>query len=123
MDVFRLTDAFVNGRIGESVSVYRDLLRNGEEPIMLTSLIAGQIRLMVHVANLRKKGYQQSQIAGTLSVHPYRVKLMMQRKLPELQKLYEALHQLAKIDLQLKTMSGNRERRLELFLMEGLYAR
>ena len=59
------------------------LLRNGEEPIMLTSLIASQIRLMIHVGSLRKKGYQQHQIAKTLSVHPYRVKLMMEnRNLP-----------------------------------------
>lgn len=123
VDVFRLTDSFVNGRKSESLSVYHDLLRNGEEPIMLASLIAGQVRLMVHVANLRKKGYQQQQIATALHVHPYRVKLMMQRKLPDLPVLYKALDDLATIDLQLKTMSGNRQRRLELFLMGGLTAK
>ena len=45
MDVFRLTDAYVTGRVANTVSIYHDLLRNGEEPIMLTSLIASQIRL------------------------------------------------------------------------------
>ena len=38
MDVFRLTDAYVTGRVADTVSIYHDLLRNGEEPIMLTSL-------------------------------------------------------------------------------------
>ena len=47
---------------------------------MLTSLIASHIRLMIHVGTLRKKGYQQQQIAKTLSVHPYRVKLMMENR-------------------------------------------
>ncbi|WP_153733021.1 DNA polymerase III subunit delta [Sporosarcina obsidiansis] len=120
MDVFRLTDLFINGKKGESVSVYHDLLRNGEEPIMLTSLIAGQIRLMIQVSSLRKKGYQQQQIATTLHIHPYRVKLVMQRSLPALPILLRALNDLASIDLQLKTMSGNRQRRLELFLLNGL---
>ena len=63
MDVFRLTDAYLAGRVSDTVSIYHDLLRNGEEPIMLTSLISGQIRLMIHVQSLRKKGYQQHQIA------------------------------------------------------------
>ncbi|PIC65443.1 DNA polymerase III subunit delta [Sporosarcina sp. P13] len=120
MDVFRLTDSFVNGKKADSLAVYHDLIRNGEEPIMLTSLIASQVRLMIHVVNLRKKGYQQQQIATTLHIHPYRVKLMMQRNLPPLPILLKALNDLATIDLQLKTTSGNRQRRLELFLMNGL---
>lgn len=120
MDVFRLTDSFVNNKRAESIAVYHDLLRNGEEPIMLASLVASQVRLMIHVTNLRKKGYQQQQIATTLRIHPYRVKLMMQRKLPSMQVLLKALDDLATIDLQLKTTSGNRQRKLELFLMNGL---
>lgn len=120
MDVFRLTDSFINGKKADSLAVYHDLVRNGEEPIMLTSLIASQVRLMIHVVNLRKKGYQQQQIATTLHIHPYRVKLMMQRNLPPMKILLKALNDLATIDLQLKTTSGNRQRRLELFLMNGL---
>ena len=53
MDVFRLTDAYVSGKVSNTVAIYHDLLRNGEEPIMLTSLIASQIRLMVHVGLLQ----------------------------------------------------------------------
>lgn len=120
MDVFRLSDSFVNNRKADSLAVYHDLLRSGEEPIMLASLIASQVRLMIQVASLRQKGYQQQQIAGTLKIHPYRVKLMMQKNLPPLPVLLKALDDLASIDLQLKTISGNRARKLELFLMNGL---
>ncbi|KXH87385.1 DNA polymerase III subunit delta [Sporosarcina sp. HYO08] len=120
-DVFRLTDAYVNGRVPDTVSIYHDLLRNGEEPIMLTSLIASQIRLMFQVRVLRKKGYQQPQIAKTLNVHPYRVKLMMEnRALPNEERLLFILDRLAKIDYKLKSTSGKRERLLELFFMEPL---
>lgn len=121
MDVFRLTDAYIAGNISSTVSIYHDLLRNGEEPIMLTSLIAGQIRLMVHVQSLRRKGYQQHQIAKTLHVHPYRVKLMLEnRKLPGESRLLMILGKLAEIDYKLKTTGGKRERLLELFFMEPL---
>lgn len=121
MDVFRLTDAYLASDIAKSVSIYHDLLRAGEEPIMLTSLIAGQIRLMIHVRSLRKKGYQQQQIAKTLRVHPYRVKLMLEnRRMPNEERLLEILRQLADIDYKLKTSSGKRERILELFFMDSL---
>lgn len=121
MDVFALTDSYVKGDVAGSLSIYYDLLQNGEEPIMLTSLIAGHIRLMIHVQSLRKKGYQQQQIAKILSVHPYRVKLMMgNRHVPEPNRLLTILNSLANIDYKLKSTSGNRKRVLELFLMEGL---
>ncbi|WP_342511218.1 DNA polymerase III subunit delta [Sporosarcina sp. FSL K6-1522] len=121
MDVFRLTDAYLAGRVADTVSIYHDLLRNGEEPIMLTSLIASQIRLMIHVGALRKKGYQQHQIAKTLGVHPYRVKLMMEnRSLPSGERLLIVLDKLAEIDYKLKSTGGKRERILELFFMEPL---
>lgn len=121
MDVFRLTDAYVNGDVPKSITVYKDLLRNGEEPIMLTSLIAGQVRLMLQVGTLLKKGYQQQQIAKTLSVHPYRVKLVASnRRIPNEKRLMQILQELATIDYQLKSTSGNRARLLELFFMKPI---
>lgn len=123
MDVFRLTDAYMTGNVKRTISIYHDLLRNGEEPIMLTSLIAGQIRLMIHVTSLVKKGYQQQQIAKTLNVHPYRVKLIMEnRSIPKMERLLLILQKLAHIDHQLKSTSGKRERVLEIFFMEPLRA-
>jgi DNA polymerase III subunit delta len=121
MDVFRLTDAYMTGDVKRTITIYHDLLRNGEEPIMLTSLIAGQIRLMIHVTSLVKKGYQQQQIAKTLNVHPYRVKLIMDnRSVPKMERLLLILQKLAQIDHKLKSSSGKRERILEIFFMEPL---
>lgn len=121
MDVFRLTEAYMTGNVKETIKIYHDLLQNGEEPIMLTSLIASQIRLMIHVSTFVKKGYQQQQIAKTLNVHPYRVKLIMEnRRIPKMERLLLILKKLAHIDYQLKSTGGKRERVLELFFMEPL---
>lgn len=120
-EIFRLTDTYIAGNRAQTLAVYHDLLRSGEEPIAMTSLIAGQVRLMLHVGTLKKKGYHQQQIASTLNVHPYRVKLVMNnRNSPSEQRLLRVLNELASIDLKLKSTSGSRERVLELFFMEKL---
>lgn len=120
-EIFRLTDTYIAGNRAQTLAVYHDLLRSGEEPIAMTSLIAGQVRLMLHVGTLKRKGYHQQQIASALNVHPYRVKLVMNnRNSPSEQRLLRVLNELATIDLKLKSTSGSRERVLELFFMEKL---
>lgn len=120
MDVFTLTNAFVQRNVSEAIRIYRDLLANGEEPIMLTALIAGQIRLMLNVSTLQRKGLEQQSIAQQLKVHPFRVKLVMQnRQKPTEEQLFQALDAIATVDYQLKTSSMNREQIIELFLMKA----
>ncbi len=118
-DAFKMLQAYLDGNISEALSVYYDLIRQKEEPVALTALLASQIRFMVHVFYLQKKGYHAQQISKQLKAHPYRVKLLVEKRqlIPE-QRLLEVLSDLADIDLQLKTQSGNRERILEFFLMK-----
>lgn len=119
MDVFALTDAYVKGNRTEALHIYRDLLFNGEEPIMLTALIAGQIRLMLNVQTLRKKGFERNQMAKTLKVHPFRITLIMRMgQLPPSAHLLRMLSELADVDYSLKSSGMRRDRPLELFLMD-----
>lgn len=120
-DAFKMLNAYLAGDTKTALSVYHDLIRQKEEPIMLTSLLASQIRLMHHVFFLKKKGYHQQQIAKQLKVHPYRVKLMLESTLRiDENKLIAVMKKLAEADLKLKTVSGNRERILELILMQKI---
>lgn len=118
-DAFKMLQAYLDGNVSEALAVYYDLLRQKEEPVALTALLASQIRFMVHVFYLQKKGYHAQQISKQLKAHPYRVKLLVEKRqqIPE-KRLLEVLGDLADIDLQLKTVSGNRERILEFFLMK-----
>lgn len=118
-DAFKLLDAYMQGDSAKALMIYRDLLQNKEEPIRLNALLANQVRLMIQVNALKKKGYQQHQIAKQLKVHPYRVKLILEnRKMADEARLLATLSRLADADLRLKTVSGNRERVLELVLMQ-----
>lgn len=120
-DAFKMLNAYLTGDTETALSVYHDLIRQKEEPIMLTSLLASQIRLMHHVFFLKKKGYHQQQIAKQLKVHPYRVKLLLDSTLRiDENKLIEVMKKLAEADLKLKTVSGNRDRILELVLLQKI---
>lgn len=120
-DAFKMLNAFLSNNQVEALHIYHDLLRQKEEPIMLVGLLASNIRTMNNVFYLQKKGYHPNQISKQLKIHPYRVKLMVEnRNRPSEERLLKALHQLAEIDMQLKSLSGNRERFLEMFLLKGL---
>ncbi len=118
-DAFKMLQSYLDGNVSVALSVYYDLLRQKEEPVALTALLASQIRFMIHVYYLQKKGYHAQQISKQLKAHPYRVKLLVEKRQQISEKrLLQVLGDLADIDLQLKTVSGNRERILEFFLMK-----
>lgn len=120
-DAFKMLNAYLARDFATAVTIYHDLLRQKEEPIMLVGLLASNIRTMNHVYYLQKKGYHPQQIAKQLKIHPYRVKLMVEnRQRPSEERLLQALHRLADVDLKLKTSGGNRARHLELFLIQPI---
>lgn len=120
-DAFQMLNAYLGNRQAEALTIYHDLLRQKEEPIMLVGLLASNIRTMSQAFYLLTKGYHPQQIAKQLKVHPYRIKMILeQRNRPSAERLLQALNALATVDLQLKTTSSNRARVLELFLMKPL---
>lgn len=120
-DAFKMLNAYLTRNTKEALSIYHDLLRQKEEPIALVGLLASNIRAMNSVFYLQQQGYPQHQIASTLKMHPYRVKMMLsQPNRPTTQRLLQGLYSLANVDLQLKSTGGNREQIVELFLMKPL---
>lgn len=120
-DAFKMLNAYLSQDSALALQIYHDLLRQKEEPIMLVGLLASNIRTMNNVYYLQKKGYHPTQISKQLKIHPYRVKLMLEsRDRPSEERLLIALKNLSEIDLKLKSVSGNRERHLEMFLLRSL---
>lgn len=120
-DAFQMLAAYLEKRPKDALEIYHELLRQKEEPIKLVGLLASNIRTMSNVFYLMQKGYHPQQIAKQLKIHPYRVKLITEQQVkPSQERLMHALYKLADIDMQLKSMSGNRERYLEMFLLKPL---
>jgi len=118
-NVFELIDYVVQKKKGEALQLFYDLLKTNEEPIKILSLLASQFRLIYQVKQLVHTGYSQPQIASTLKVHPYRVKLAnIKAKLFQNEELSYIMKQLAEADYEMKTGKMDKQLVLELFLLK-----
>lgn len=109
-DVFELTNAIMRRNIQAAVQIYQDLILMKHEPIQLHALVVSQFRLLIQVKLLQAQGLMQNDIAQSLGVHTYRVKLALQSSRQfELQKLAHLYAQLIEADYQMKTGEGQKE--------------
>ena len=89
-----------------------------EEPIKLLALITSNYRLYYQCKILSRKGYSGQQIAKTINVHPYRVKLALnQVKHYQLTHLLNIIDRCAETDYKLKSSYMDKQLILELFIL------
>lgn len=118
-NVFSINDHVLSGNVQAAISVFNDLLLQKEEPIKIIAIMITQFRLLLQVKILRSKGYQQAEIAQTLKVHPYRVKLAMQKEKAFSQNaLSTAYRYLIDADDNIKTGKLSSDLQFELFVMQ-----
>lgn len=79
IDIFKLIDDIVMKNKDEALEIYNEMLKVNEEPLKIVILLASQFRLMYQAKELAKKGYSEKNISEVLKVHPYRVKLALQK--------------------------------------------
>lgn len=118
LDIFKLIDMIIKKNKGSAIEVYHEMLKYNEEPIKILILLANQFRLMFQAKTLRSKGYTEQDIAKQLEVHPYPVKLALEksRSYPN-ETLLNLIHRLSDIDLQIKKGEVEKELALELFIL------
>ncbi|EOH82819.1 MULTISPECIES: DNA polymerase III subunit delta [Enterococcus] len=118
-NIFELTEQILKGDTEKAYQTYEELHLQGEETIKLTAILIGQIRLLLQTKLLQKNGYQQANIAETLGVHPYRVKLAMQQvaKFP-LNLLVSMYDELVENDYEVKTGQADKEMNFQLFILK-----
>lgn len=118
-NVFEITEELLKGNSGKTIQIYQDLLLQGEETIRLNAILISQIRLLLQTKILMKIGYQQANIAETLSVHPYRVKMAMQQVKGISEKLLiDLFDQLVENDFLVKSGQADKELSFQLFVLK-----
>ncbi|GAB7386597.1 DNA polymerase III subunit delta [Bacillaceae bacterium] len=118
-DVFTLIDKVANVQTDAAFHILYDLLKLNEEPIKILNLLARQFRHMLQVKILAGQGYSPKQIASTLKLHPYAVKLVSQQAARFREKdLRAILCMLADEDLRMKTGRIDKTLSLELFILK-----
>lgn len=118
-NIFSLVDKVVHRNVEAALRIYYDLLKQNEEPIKILSVITGQFRLIYQVKELSRKGYGQQQIAGSLKIHPFRVKLAAgQAGSFSDEELTRIMKLLADADYQMKTGGMRKEMLIEMILFQ-----
>ena len=117
-NIFDLIDALFKKNSNKAFRIYNDLKNLGNEAIGIISIISTQVRFLYQILVLSNKGYGESSIANELSVHPYRVKMGLEkvRKYAEYE-LEDLLEKLSRLDIQIKTGDIDRFVGLELFIL------
>ncbi|WP_273949911.1 DNA polymerase III subunit delta [Leuconostoc mesenteroides] len=116
-NAFDLVDAVIKRRPQEALTLYHDLLQNGEAPLRLNAVLTNQFRLLLQVAGL--SGNDQD-IGAQLKVHPYRVKLAKEalRSYPP-QFVRTGYLGMIDIETQLKSTSQDPELLFERFILKN----
>lgn len=109
-NIFDLTKLILSGKVTEGLGLVADLRLQGEDEIKLIAIILGQLRLLLQVKLLSRRGLSESQIVTELSdylgrsVHPYQVKVAMRdgHQLA-IERLKDAVKTLIQTDFDIKS--------------------
>lgn len=120
VDVFDLINYIVKKDKENALKIYSNLLKHNEEPIKIIVTLANQFRLIYQAKELYKKGNREDTISDILKVHPYRVKLALEKsKNYSNSVLLEYLLKLGKLDKNIKLGIIEKNIALELFILEN----
>ena len=115
-NIFDFTDAIVKKDYKKMFECYDDLIKIGEEPIKIISLLGNQFILIYQVKKYDELYKSQSEIASILKIHPYRVKLALESDflISELESIIKKLHEL---DYEIKSGLIDKKVGLKDFLL------
>lgn len=120
VDIFELINKIVEHDTEHAIEIYYEMLKRNEEPIKILIILANQFRIMYQAKELYSKGYSGNDIAKILDIHPYRIKLALEKNYNySSKKLLSYLEVLANLDYSIKTGMIDASLGLELFIMEG----
>jgi len=118
IDIFSFIDTLINKDKEKTIETYYEMLKNGEEPIKILVILANQFRIMYQAKELYKRGYSGNDIANSLGIHPYRIKLALEKvRNYEADNLLKYLSKLADLDYDIKVGNVDAALGLELFIL------
>ena len=116
-DVFKLTNALQEGDKKQTILLYQDLIKTGNDPVKLLALVAKTVKDTYNVCLMLEEGYKQIDIANTLGVSTgrayYIIKSARSFKMEKLEDLLLKLHDL---DYRIKTGKIDKNTGFEMFL-------
>lgn len=115
--LFDISNNIMGRHLEEALSLYHELLLQGEDTIKMNFLLMMQFRLYIQVKILMMQRMSPKEISKTLGVHPYRVELAWRQvKQQDIAFLGELYSQFVNIDYQLKHSAMDQDMLFELML-------
>ncbi|MGL4821280.1 MAG: DNA polymerase III subunit delta [Bacilli bacterium] len=120
--VFPLFNELIAGNGEGMMRMYRQLIRNGENPLQLLAFLTTQTRTYYEIAMLSKMGVPQQDIAKQAGRHPFVVKKALGeiRRCPQ-EQLSFYMDQLAQVEIDVKQHFVPPMERLERFFLEVMH--
>ncbi|MEG1495064.1 MAG: DNA polymerase III subunit delta [Bacilli bacterium] len=117
-NIFSLIDAIIAKSKAAAFEIYQELLSHNEEQVKIMIVLANQFRLLYQVKILKLEGLSAPEIAKYLGIHPYRVKLALEKGVKyQEQELVKCLDSLAVLDYDIKHGNTYENIGLELFIL------
>lgn len=121
IDIFDLIDKIVTKNKESAIEIYYEMLKRNEEPIKILIILANQFRIMYQAKELYQKGYSGNDIATLLKIHPYRIKLALEKTYQyKSETLLSYISALADLDYDIKTGNKDAALGLELFILGNI---
>lgn len=118
-NALQLVDAVLTRNLHHAIKIFKDLEKMNEEPIGMIALLAYQFRVIFQVKLLKDKGYPLQQIQSEVKVHPYVVKLAVERsKYFNQARLSQIINELTNVDTKIKRGIMDKSIAFELLLYE-----
>lgn len=121
IDIFNFIDTLINKNKENAIETYYEMLKSGEEPIKIIVILANQFRIMYQAKELYKRGYSGNDIAQILGIHPYRIKLALEKVNGYNSSiLLDYLSKLADLDYDIKVGNVDSSLGLEMFILREI---
>ena len=118
IDIFGFVDTIINKNKNKALEIYKEMLIDGEEPIKILVILANQFRIIYQAKELYRQGYSGNDIATLIGIHPYRIKLALEKaRHYNSDTLLKYLEKLADLDYDIKVGNIESSLGLEMFIL------
>jgi DNA polymerase-3 subunit delta len=120
-DVFTMIDATVNKKVGLAHEMLLAILKDPKDgnPFMILNLIARQLRLMLAVKELERRGTAAGQMASALGIAPFVVNKTLQlARRADVHKLADFLSECADLEVSFKSTPLDPKIAIELLVLK-----
>ncbi len=117
-DIFNLIDAILTRDKKVAIQSYQEMIKLGEEPIMILVMLANQFRMIYQVKKLYQRGYSEKDISSELKVHWYPIRKTLGRMQQyDEDTLISYIQKLANLDIAIKKGEVDKGISLEMFIL------